>query len=397
MTFPMCRILTYSHDGVGLGHLRRNLRLIDALLPKLPDAGVLMVTGSQVSSSFQHPAREDNLKLPSLSKVANDHYVSHQLGLDRATVSGLRSSLLVAALEAYKPNLVLVDFYPLGVQGELSAALRALRVRSPSTPIVLGWRDILDSPGQVRREWGETGQLDAIGSLYDRVLVYGCQEVYDPIAQYGLPDVVAERVSFTGYLLGAPSPPQRLSDADGPTVVCTLGGGEDGQAVAWGFLAAMEVLRPKGWTGVLVTGPLMAPADRAALGQAAERQGVSCLTFVMDLPALLAGADVVVAMAGYNTVCEVLAAGTPAVLVPRSVPRQEQVIRATVLSERGLVRTLLPSEATGQRLSSTIEEQAGGGRSELVARVTSSLNTNGLSTAANVLAAVVRQPVELAG
>jgi predicted glycosyltransferase len=227
--------------------------------------------------------------------------------------------------------------------------------------------------------------------------VYGSQEVYDPIAAYGLSAAVAERVSFTGYLLGPPSPPQPISDADGPTVVCTLGGGEDGQAVAWGFLAAMEVLRPKGWTGVLVTGPLMAPADRAALGQAAEWQGVSCLTFVRELPALIAGADVVVAMAGYNTVCEVLAAGTPAVLVPRVAPRQEQLIRATVLSERGLVRTVLPADATGQRLSAAIEAQAGRGRSELVARVTSSLNTDGLTNAANILADVAHQPVRLAG
>jgi predicted glycosyltransferase len=402
MTFSQPRILTYSHDGVGLGHLRRNLRLINAVLPKVPDASVLMVTGSAASSSFQHPAHVDNLKLPSLSKVANDHYVSHQLGLDRAAVSRLRSSLLVAAVVGYEPDLVLIDFYPLGVQGELTSALRILRERSPTTPIVLGWRDILDSPEQVRREWVDTGQIDAIGDLYDRVLLYGCQEIYDPIVEYGLPATVAERMCFTGYLLDPslrPSPAERRPTRNrkrGPAVVCTLGGGEDGQTLAWGFLAAMEHLRPKGWTGILVTGPLMAPGDRAALGQAAEQQGVTCRTFVPELPALVAGADVVVAMAGYNTVCEVLAAGTPAVLVPRVDPRQEQLLRANVLSERGLARTLVPTEVTGPRLAATIEEQARSGRAEQLGRVASSLNIDGLKNASDILAEAVRQPVVVA-
>jgi predicted glycosyltransferase len=262
---------------------------------------------------------------------------------------------------------------------------------------VLGWRDILDSPEQVRRDWFDTGQIDAIASMYERVLVYGCQDVYDPIAEYRLPPVLAERVTFTGYLLPPPSPPRRPTGADRPTVVCTLGGGKDGQEVAWRFLAAMEHLSPKGWAGVLITGPIMAPADHTALSEAAARQGIACESFVDDLPALLAGADVVVAMGGYNTVSEVLASGTPAVLVPRCVPRREQLIRATALARRRLVRMVLPAEATAKRLSTAVEEQARQDRTELVGRLAESLNTDGLSTAAGVLASVVREPVEATG
>jgi predicted glycosyltransferase len=397
MTFPLPRIMTYSHDGVGLGHMRRNLRLVGAVLPKLPQAAVLMVTGSPAASSFHYPPRVDNLKLPSLSKVANDHFVSQRLGLDRAGITRLRSSLLAAAVEAYEPDLVLVDFYPLGVQGELAAALRSLRERCPNTPVVLGWRDILDSPDNVWRDWGQTGQFEAIESMYEHVLVYGCRDVYDPIAEYHLPAAVARRITFTGYLLAPPSPPRRTAAAGGPTVVCTLGGGKDGKEVAWRFLAAMEHLGPKGWNGALVTGPIMAPTDHAVLSEAALRQGTVCVSFVEDLPALLSGADAVVAMGGYNTVCEVLASGTPAVLVPRIVPRREQLIRATKLADRGLVHMVLPDEATGPRLSAAIEQQARQDRSEIRARLAASLNTDGLRNAAAVLASVARQPIEVAG
>ena len=50
----------------------------------------------------------------------------------------------------------------------------------------------------------------------------------------------------------------------------------------------------------------------------------------------------VVAMGGYNTFCEILSLDKPALLVPRSVPRQEQLIRAKRAVSLGLVSMLNP-------------------------------------------------------
>jgi predicted glycosyltransferase len=50
-------------------------------------------------------------------------------------------------------------------------------------------------------------------------------------------------------------------------------------------------------------------------------------------------------MCGYNTFCEVLSFDKPALIVPRTHPRQEQLIRATRASELGLVDMLLPEQA----------------------------------------------------
>lgn len=48
---------------------------------------------------------------------------------------------------------------------------------------------------------------------------------------------------------------------------------------------------------------------------------------------LLAGARAVVGMAGYNTVAEVLRARRPALLVPRTRPGEEQLVRARGVAE----------------------------------------------------------------
>ena len=53
----------------------------------------------------------------------------------------------------------------------------------------------------------------------------------------------------------------------------------------------------------------------------------------------------VVSMGGYNTVCEILSFDKPALVVPRTVPREEQLIRASRASELGLFDMLLPEDA----------------------------------------------------
>jgi predicted glycosyltransferase len=50
-------------------------------------------------------------------------------------------------------------------------------------------------------------------------------------------------------------------------------------------------------------------------------------------------------MGGYNTVCEILSFDKPALIVPRIVPREEQLIRASRASELGLFDMLLPEDA----------------------------------------------------
>jgi predicted glycosyltransferase len=64
------------------------------------------------------------------------------------------------------------------------------------------------------------------------------------------------------------------------------------------------------------------------------------LTFDSNPEFLIANAAGVVSMGGYNTFCEILSFDRPAILVPRTAPRQEQLLRATRASDLGLVRML---------------------------------------------------------
>src|SRR4029077_4970975 len=80
---------------------------------------------------------------------------------------------------------------------------------------------------------------------------------------------------------------------------------------------------------------------------------VDFVEFDPDLAARYAAGDLVVSMAGYNTVCELLSCGVRAVLVPRSKPVGEQLLRARLLSARDLFDVVEPEDLNPGRLMGT--------------------------------------------
>jgi predicted glycosyltransferase len=332
------RVAFYSHDTVGLGHTRRNLALAAALVSAGEATDVLLLTGNPQAGALALPSHTDLVTLPTIGKDAAGQYCSRVLHSPLSVVMNIRSKVIEAALTAFEPDVLIVDKVPLGIGKELEPALERL-VRAGRTHIVLGLREVLDEPVSAVREWQSMGSTQAITDFYNAVWVYGDQAVYDPVAEYGLPSSVAEKVSYTGYLshgrstslgepLAAACPPPK-----DPYVLCLVGGGQDGFALAEIFV---RTALPPRHRGVVLTGPFMTPEARRQLRHAAGDWDVTIHPFVPNAEDYLAGAAAVVSMAGYNSVCEILATTTPALLVPRTRPRAEQLIRATRLAELGL-------------------------------------------------------------
>ena len=63
-----------------------------------------------------------------------------------------------------------------------------------------------------------------------------------------------------------------------------------------------------------------------------------------------AEAAAVISMGGYNTVCEILATDTPALVVPRETPRLEQLIRAEALRDARALDVMRTPQVTAETL-----------------------------------------------
>ncbi|MEZ6037853.1 MAG: hypothetical protein R3F29_10260 [Planctomycetota bacterium] len=167
------RVLTYSHDSFGLGHLRRSVTLATAMVARGPHVQALCLTGSPVPDLFELPERCDLVKLPSIGKDADGAYVARRLPISAQAITALRSDLITATVRSFRPDLLLVDHTASGPGDELLPVLRRLRHENLQTRVVLGLRDVLDAPLAAREELRRTGLFETVRSFYDHVLVYG--------------------------------------------------------------------------------------------------------------------------------------------------------------------------------------------------------------------------------
>lgn len=351
------RIALYSHDTVGLGHIRRNQLIARALAAPPLNASVLLITGVREGGAFAVPDGIDSLILPAYRKCADGTYSARSLDMTADQLTRLRADLIDTALLRFAPELFVADNVPRGARDELVPALRRMRTEG-RTRCILGLRDILDDPAAVDREWRARDNFAAIRSFFDGVWVYGDSAVYDTAAEYGFPADVRAITRQVGYLNpcdGArPSAqPPRAAPADRRLILCSAGGGEDGFRLARRFC---EVRFAADTRGIVVTGPLMARDKRRELVDlAASSPALDVIEAIYDPLPLIRQADGVVAMAGYNTVNEILALGKRALLVPRTVPRREQWLRAQRMAELGLVSTLADEDATPARIGQWID------------------------------------------
>src|SRR5213596_201374 len=183
---------------MGLGHMRRNLLLAQALRHSRLQAVVLMIAGAREASLLTTTAGVDCVALPSLWKDGGGQYHPRHLAVSLEELLALRARTAGAALEAFAPDVLIVDTVPRGALRELDPVLESLRARG-RTRLVLGLRDVLDEPARLQREWARAQNQEAIRRYYHAVWVYGDPAVYDPVREYGFAPDVAAKVRYTGY------------------------------------------------------------------------------------------------------------------------------------------------------------------------------------------------------
>jgi len=224
------RLLIYTQDGLGLGHLRRASSVAAEFLRAAPGGSVLTISDSPLGSLNRDLPNHDYLKLPSIVKAGPGDWRPLNLPMSIGELCELRSRLILEAATAFRPDVLLVDHMPHGAQGELVPTLD--RLRNTSTHIVLGVRDIIDAPEVVQQRWRFEGAFDALSAYYDQVLVYGSSEVFDVAEAYGWPAALAKLVRYCGYVCtpaGSDRPERtrarRVGPVPGGRMIVAMAGG----------------------------------------------------------------------------------------------------------------------------------------------------------------------------
>jgi predicted glycosyltransferase len=358
LTLPAPRVAFYSHDTMGMGHLRRNMLIASALSAGACQADTLLIAGTREAGFFAEQAGLDCVTLPALTKRPNGQYSARHYAWSLEETARLRGRIIASTLLAFRPDILVVDKLPQGICSELQRALRLIRNRL-GTRCILGLRDVLDEPHVAIREWQTSANDEIIERYFDEVWVYGDPSVYDCRAEYHFAQSTLERLQFTGYLDQSSRLPQFVSsdEQSQPLALCVVGGGQDGVQLAQAFVDAGV---PRGWQGAVITGPFMPPAHKHELKQAVLRSTrasgpIRIIDQLVESDHLLRSATRVVAMGGYNTIMSILSFRKPAMIVPRTAPRAEQWIRASRLAAARLITAVHPNNLSSQTIRTWLE------------------------------------------
>ncbi|TNF87909.1 MAG: hypothetical protein EP300_09475 [Gammaproteobacteria bacterium] len=339
------RILIYSHDSFGLGHLRRCRSIAHSLVARYKGLSVLILSGSPIIGSFDFKARVDFVRIPGVIKLRDGAYTSLGLHIDLNQTLQMRESIIFHTAATFKPDIFLVDKEPTGLQGEVVSTLEMLQQQG--TVNVLGLRDVMDEPSILKSEWERKQVEPVLQNLYHDIWVYGLQQMGSPIDGLDLPASITRKLSFTGYLdREIPKENNWVAPIshEEPFILVTAGGGGDGVEMVDWVISAYETDRQLPCRAIIVTGPFMPPTEQQQFHDRCEAlDDVEILAFDSHIELLMQKAEGIVAMGGYNTFCEILTLDKPALIVPRSVPRQEQLIRAERAVKMGLASMLDPA------------------------------------------------------
>ncbi len=358
------KLLIYSHDAYGLGNIRRMLAICDHLLNTVSHLSILLISGSPLLHSFRLPHRLDYIKLPCIRRDEQGKLSAKYLQEEADITLKLRSELICSTALAFQPDLILVDKKPYGLGQELLPTLQALRQRSPRTRCLLLLRDILDAPSRTLEEWQVQDTYGAMRSYYDQVLVVGCAQIFDLCREYQIPQDLQAKIRYCGYIRKPKSSIRSLQirkqlgiPPDQIMVAVTPGGGEDGFLLLDTYLQAIrQTSLGSSLHSLVIQGPDLPAAQQSRIAALIQNQTqVQGLEFTEDPMAYWEAADLIVSMAGYNTISEILSLRKRAVVVPRIKPGVEQLIRADRMAALGLLRFIHPDQLTPESLIKMVE------------------------------------------
>jgi predicted glycosyltransferase len=387
------RFIFYSHDEqVGVDSLRRNLAIAAAVTDAAPDASVLLVTGAAETVAHALAPNVDVLTLPGVPSFGTGRHPARRFAMSGPEVGAMRTAQIEAAVRTFRPDVMLVDSHPFGIREELRPALDGLLAHGGRG--ALGFRDVLGDPATVLEEWWAGGFTEGAETYFERLLVYGDRRVLDFVEEYRLPEALAARTRYCGYVVpsegmggtaGLP-PPLAPRPSRRPLVLATAGGGEGGAHLLAGFVKAA---RGAPWYGMVAAEPQLSGSERHALRRIAVEAGVEFHVAAPDISRWLAGADAVVCTGGYGMLTEAISRGIPTLCVPSVSRTREELMRARSLERVGLLQALEPELIDSGILRTTVAGLLAADRPHATGRGHPTLTFDGAGRAARELLGLV--------
>ncbi|MBU2547078.1 MAG: hypothetical protein KKB20_01585 [Proteobacteria bacterium] len=363
------RLLVYTPNSIGLGHLFRTLAVATGIRRCRPDLDILVLTGSSLPQVLLKEGIEV-VKLPGImQEVENEsrtYRPRHLSGLGIDHLIRLRKKIIEDVFTFYQPDAVMLEHKLAGLMGEASVLLRQKIAAAGKA----------DEFALIHLSRGNLGRLgiprvfDFDSERYDLVDLYDYHYILDDASEAAAWRILREstpglrdKIFFLGKttiktraeLPSRPEVLKRLGLPDQSIILASLGRHGDISGIFSRLLGACETagLMPDRQLAVILD-PYLKEETREELERLGRSVDVIFLPFVFNLIELINISELVVCRAGYNTVNEIQLTGVKAVVIPEHHPSGEQELRAAGLS--GNIAVIHEKDVLGGGLTEILPE-----------------------------------------
>jgi predicted glycosyltransferase len=270
-----------------------------------------------------------------------------------------RSALLRETVDRTRPDVLVTELFPFGrrsLSGEFTALLDAAEAVAPRPAVACSIRDVLVAPEK-------PAKIHAAHALvrqrYDAVLVHGDPDLLPLDASWPVDDGLRPLLRYTGYVDAEAGESGGAHDFGSRSAILVSGGSSAAALpLCRAAIAAGRMCPDLDWH-ILVGRGVPEAAFVALVADAADNTLVERAR--ADFRVLLARSSLFVGLAGYNTVVDLFATGSRAVLVPFEAGHEtEQRCRADSLAARGLATVLREDDLDGNALAAAARTSLAG-------------------------------------
>ena len=346
------RLMIYVQNLLGIGHLRRAAGISRAAVERGFDVRF-------VSGGF--PVKDLNIggaefyQIPPVRSLDGDFktlVAENDKEIDDLW-RNKRRKLLLDLFEKIQPQILLTELFPFGrrqFRFELIPLLTKAQEAKCCSQVVCSMRDILVTKPRHDRN---LEIVETLENFYQKILVHGDRKVISLAETFPLEKRISHLIEYTGYVLT----PEHIGDTgkDGTgEIIVSAGGGAVGFATLPKIFELRNKVTVRDFPWRFVTGPHMPPKIFGELS-AKETNDTFVERSRPDLPAVISRAKLSISQAGYNTIAELMNAGTPAVVVPyEGGVETEQRLRSDLLAKRSLLQVVDENELNVNNLNNAI-------------------------------------------
>ena len=350
------RVILFVFDaGTGIGHLRRVSCIAKSLQRHF---ACLIITGHREITNWFISRDCEYVHVPAWESLLSDKakYWGRVpfLSLPLKEAILLRKKILRGIVEAYSPDLIIVDHLPLGAHEELEDIIS----ETPSVKYLVTRGVLNHSGGLFDLVLGEKA-TEYLSLHYDRIIVAADERVIDFAKEYSLPEELARKTKHVGYVIDQICVDDliefrttRRTDKESPWIVVSAGGGQLGES-----LIEYSIEMSRSYPDVqfdIIFGP-----RSNLLGNTSKVRNLGknvCVQLESSkMPLLNASADIVICSGGYNTLLEALQGNARIICVPNwKDPRDEQTFHAKCLGKFAEISIVPEVHDLGDALAATL-------------------------------------------